>query len=95
MKHCNQIMLSFIMESFSERFIKAIQEKIADSTCPLCKSSDWEVESGVYRFRRHWRSDSGTSIGDALPSAALVCRVCGNIQFVSVAAYGDAFNRDI
>ena len=95
MKDRDPIMLSFIMESFSERFIKAIQDKISDSTCPLCKSSDWEVESGVYRFRRHMRSDSGSSSGDALPSAALICKVCGNIQFISVLAYGDAFKRDI
>ena len=84
-----------LMESFQDRFIKAIERKIPHSKCPLCQSSDWEVEPGVYTFRQHIRTDFGESIGNTLPSAALVCNVCGNIQFVSVLAYGDEFKKDI
>jgi hypothetical protein len=83
------------MENFPERFIKAVQERIPDSRCPLCKSSDWEVQPGVYRFRQGIKSQYGASYGEGLPSAALVCRVCGDVQFVSLLAYGDDFKRDI
>lgn len=83
------------MESFQDRFIKAIQDKIADSQCPLCRSSDWAVQPGVYLFRQHIKTVTGSSFqGDALPSAALVCNVCGNTQFVSVLHYGDQFRKD-
>ena len=84
------------MESFQDRFIKAIESKIADSQCPLCRSSDWAVQPGVFRFRQGQKHESGgSSYGDALPSAALVCNVCGNVQFVSVLHYGDEFRHDI
>jgi hypothetical protein len=82
------------MESFQDRFIKAIESKIADSQCPLCRSSDWAVQPGVYWFRQQIISQYQSSYSDALPSAALVCNVCGNIQFVSVLHYGDEFKQD-
>jgi hypothetical protein len=83
------------MESFQDRFIKAVQAKIPNSRCPLCLSSDWAVQPGTYSFRQHAKSEFGESIGNTLSSAALVCNVCGNIQFVSLEAYGDAFRKDM
>ena len=82
------------MESFQDRFIKAIQDKIANSECPLCRSSDWAIQPGVYLFRQHVKTEYGSSYGDGLPSAALVCNVCGNTQFVNVLHYGDQFKKD-
>jgi hypothetical protein len=83
------------MESFQDRFIAAIAQKIPNSRCPLCQSSDWAVQPGVYSFRHHISTDGGESYGNSLPSAALVCNVCGNTQFVSVLAYGDDFKKDL
>jgi hypothetical protein len=83
-----------LMESFQDRFIKAVQKRIPDSRCPLCQSSDWEVEPGVFNFRERVRSQYTDITGSALPSAALVCKVCGNVQFVSLAVYGDEFTQD-
>ncbi len=83
------------MESFADRFIKAVEKKIPNSKCPLCQSSDWAVQPGIYRFRQQIKTPSHSSFGDALPSAALVCNVCGNTQFVSVLVYGDEFKNDI
>jgi hypothetical protein len=83
------------METFQDRFIKALENKIPNSRCPLCQSSDWAVQPGVYRFRQGIRTDSSVSYGDALSSAALVCNVCGDIQFISLEIFGDAFKRDM
>jgi hypothetical protein len=83
------------MESFQDRFIAAIEKKIPNSRCPLCQTSDWALQPGVYRFRQHIRTESTNSWGDSLPSAALVCKNCGNTQFVNVLIYGDAFKGDI
>jgi hypothetical protein len=85
------------MESFQDRFIAAINERIANSKCPLCGSSDWNVEDGVYLFRKHVRNEGGESWAFALPSAALVCNICGDIQFVSLQAppYGNSFKGDL
>jgi hypothetical protein len=85
-----------VMESFQDRFIKAIAGKIPNSKCPLCQSSDWAVQPGVFRFRQGQKNEfGGLYYGDALPSAALVCNICGNTQFVNVLAYGDQFKNDI
>jgi hypothetical protein len=84
-----------LMESFQDRFIKVLQQRIPNSHCPLCQSSDWAVQPGVYTFRAHVKTESGESYGTGLPSAALVCNVCGNTQFVNVFTYGDAFKGDI
>lgn len=81
-------------ESFQDRFIKAVTERIPNSRCPLCQSSDWEVQSGVYMFREYKKAGYSTSTQESLPSAALVCRVCGNTQFVNLLVYGDLFKRD-
>jgi hypothetical protein len=83
------------MESFQDRFIKAIERVVQNSRCPLCQSSNWALQPGVYRFRQHIKTESGDSYGEALPSAALVCNVCGNTQFINVLHYGDQFKRDI
>lgn len=82
-------------ESFADRFIRVLEKTIPNSRCPLCQSSDWAIQPGVYRFRQHVKHKYGSSFGDALPSAALVCNVCGNVQFVSVLHYGDEFMDDI
>lgn len=84
-----------LMESFQDRFIAAIEKKIPKSHCPLCQSFDWAVEPGVYSFRQHISTEGGESYSNSLHSAALVCRVCGNVQFVSLASFGDLFRRDI
>jgi hypothetical protein len=83
------------MESFQDRFIKAISAKIPNSKCPLCQSSDWAVQPEVYWFKQHIRAGYSEGWGSGLPSAALVCNVCGNTQFVNVLAYGDSFKADI
>jgi hypothetical protein len=83
------------MESFQDRFIRAIEKRIPNSRCPLCQSSDWAVEPAIVRFRQQIKSDHVTSYGEGLPSAALVCNVCGNTQFVNVLTYGDEFKKDI
>jgi hypothetical protein len=83
------------MESFQDRFIKALEKTIPNSRCPLCQSSDWAVQPGVYSFRQHIKTEYGESSGNGLPSAALVCNVCGNTQFVNVLIFGDAFKGDI
>jgi hypothetical protein len=82
------------MDSFQDRVIAAIEAKIPNSRCPLCQSSDWAVEPADVRFRQHFRSKGGESWSDSSPFAMLVCNVCGNAQFVSLKAYGDAFKRD-
>jgi hypothetical protein len=84
------------MESFENRVIKAITEKMGtDVRCPLCRVSDWAVQPGIYRFKQHVRTESLESYGDALPSAALVCKNCGNTHFLNLIAYGDTFKEDI
>jgi hypothetical protein len=83
------------MESFQDRFIKAISAKIPNSRCPLCLSSDWAVQPEVYWFKQHTKTTYSEGWDNGLPSAALVCNVCGNTQFVNVLAYGDAFKKDI
>ena len=83
------------MESFQDRFIQAIQGVIPDSRCPLCQSSKWAVQPGVYRFKQHVRVGTSDSWGDGLPSAALVCQVCGNTQFISLFLFGDRFKQDM
>jgi hypothetical protein len=83
------------MESFQDRLIAALQDRIPNSRCPLCQQSDWEVAPGTYLFRQHIHTPGGESIGNALPSGALVCKVCGNTQFVNLLVYGDAFKGDL
>jgi hypothetical protein len=89
------VVCSPLMESFQDRFIRALQNKIPNSRCPLCQSSNWAVQPGIYWFKQHIKTGYTESWGDALPSAALVCNVCGNTQFVSVLAYGDSFKQDL
>ena len=81
-------------DSFQDRFIKAITERIPNSRCPLCQSSDWEVQPGVYTFRERTMMGFSSSVGNGLPSGALVCKVCGNTQFVSLLIFGDQFSGD-
>jgi hypothetical protein len=82
-------------ESFQDRFIRAVSQTIPNSRCPLCQSSDWGVQPEIYYFKAHVRSEFGESWGNGLPSAALVCNVCGNIQFMSVLHYGPEFKGDV
>jgi hypothetical protein len=81
-------------ESFQDRFIAALQDKIPNSRCPLCQSSDWEVQPGTYLFPQHIRTNFSESYENSLPSGALVCKVCGNTQFVNLLVYGDLFKGD-
>jgi hypothetical protein len=82
------------MESFQDRLIAALQETIPNSKCPLCQTSDWEVSPGTFTFRQHVRAGGSESIGNALPSAALVCKFCGNTQFINLLIYGNKFKGD-
>jgi hypothetical protein len=45
-------------------------------------------------FRQHIRTSGVESIGNALPSAALVCKVCGNTQFINLLTFGNTFKGD-
>jgi RNase P subunit RPR2 len=83
------------METFQDRVIAAIEKKIPNSRCPLCQASDWAVEPADVRFRQHFRSGGAESWSDSSPCAVLVCNVCGNVQFVSLKAYGDTFKKDV
>ena len=79
------------MESFQDRIIKALRARIGDAICPMCRRSDWAVQDGVFRFKVHIKTEHGESWGDALPSAALVCNICGNTQFINLLLFGDMF----
>jgi hypothetical protein len=76
---------------FQLRVIAALKRKLVeDAVCPFCSNSKWGVQPGVYRIRQYVKTSSGESSGDALPSAALVCMVCGNTHFMNLIVLGDA-----
>jgi hypothetical protein len=81
------------MESFQERFISVVEPRIAKADCPLCHTNDWSVQPGVYYLRQHVKTESGESWGYNLPSAALVCKSCGNTQFINLLVYGNIFKE--
>jgi len=67
-----------------QHVIEKFREKWPDARCPICDSSDWGVQAGAYLFPQRIKTRTGASSGNALPSAALVCQVCGNTQFINL-----------
>jgi RNase P subunit RPR2 len=60
-----------------EQVIKALEVVIPDAKCPMCGTSLWQVEPGSFQHMRR----QGSSV---LPSIALVCQTCGNIQMIAL-----------
>lgn len=80
--------------TFQQRVIKALQQKIPQSKCPLCGVSNWAVQRGTYWFTEHYHEGTMQSIGPNLPCAALVCQNCGNTHFINVSVLDPEFRPD-
>jgi hypothetical protein len=74
--------------SLQSRVIAALDKKIPKAACPLCDKQDWAVQPSVYWFQESFRSEHVQSTGQGLASAALVCKNCGNTQFINLLVLG-------
>jgi hypothetical protein len=83
------------MAEFQSKVIAALQRSIPGSKCPLCGHSDWAVQGGVYWFKESIRTPFAESNAPALPSAAMVCKVCGNTHFINLQILGPEFKVDL
>jgi hypothetical protein len=80
-----------------ERVLQTIKERVGgDILCPLCSSVAWTFVDGVAVIPTQETLDLVVVPDRGLPSLPLVCRQCGNMQFLNVLALGlgDIFQAD-
>jgi hypothetical protein len=82
------------LKDFTERVIKALDARIPDSKCPLCNQSAWAVQYETVTFNLQIKTGYTSSSGRGLPCAALVCQVCGNVQFINLNVLDPTIVRD-
>jgi hypothetical protein len=81
--------------SFQSQVIAALQDKIPSPRCPLCGHSDWEVPPGAFTFHYQMRSLYGSTMhANAHPCAAMICKTCGDTQFVSLAVLSPSLAKE-
>ena len=72
-------------DQLQKLIIQAIEQKMPDAVCPLCKSPDWNVQLGTSFLPLKIESASGSSWSqNALPGVALICGNCGNTHFLNL-----------
>ena len=83
------------MADFQSKVIAALQGKIPGTgpVCPMCRTADWAVQPGVYWIQERIRSGWTESVSQGLPSAALVCKNCGNTQYINLLVLGNQFKE--
>jgi hypothetical protein len=83
-------------KTFQAKVIEALQRKIPSPKCPLCQSVDWDVPAGAFTFHYQIRSQGSVSImSNAHPCAAMICKVCGNTHFISLAVLDPSLAKEM
>ena len=68
--------------------LKRIQQKGATTKCERCRNNIWELQE-VGFVNLMLQQDKGVQIGGpSLPSAVVVCKVCGNTVLHNLAVLG-------
>lgn len=65
--------------------IAALNEKIPNAVCPLCKVQDWNVQLGTSFLPLKIETGNTSSWNsNALPVALLICGNCGNTHLLNL-----------
>ena len=68
-----------------EHVIQILSQRWPAFHCPVCRSSNWGVQGGMYNFPEVMIIGVGSiATGQSLACAALVCQVCGYTQFMNL-----------
>ena len=68
-----------------ERVRDAITKKLGEANCPLCKNFNWTIQLGTSSLPIKTESAYGASYTqNALPSAILICNICGNTHLLNL-----------
>jgi len=72
-------------EQLQKLVIQAIEKKMPDAVCPLCKSPDWNVQLGTSFLPLKTEAGYSSSWNqNALPVVALICGNCGNTHLLNL-----------
>jgi hypothetical protein len=84
------------LPTLQAKIIAALQQKIPAARCPLCRNSDWDVQPGTFSFHHQFRAGYTTSSTmSAHPCAAMVCKICGNTHFISIAVLAPELLKEV
>ncbi len=71
----------------TERFIQHLKDRWSGRGCPLCGTSDWQVQDSVFELRQF--SGGGLQLGGSIiPLVPVICANCGNTVLVNALKAG-------
>jgi hypothetical protein len=65
---------------------------VPPSTCPICRSNDWEVGPQVYELREFHGGNMVIGGSALVPIVPVICKVCGNVILINPLVAGIALN---